>query len=159
MKQLILMNDHNVFTMYNVYSEAGQQQRGRVQWYVTKFGGRCHFWTQHIQSESYMPHHPAAVWALRTPLAAALYIFPKRWWECELLLPHFPFPPCLGPPLGECCMFTPRMTQMVCALYNMTTALNMNTALLCLLTTHRSRCCNRMSGRCSVWTVILCSNE
>lgn len=35
---------------------------------------------------------------LGTPLAG--WYLHKKWWEWELLLPHFPFPPYLGAPLG-----------------------------------------------------------
>lgn len=66
---------------------------------------------------------------------SGLYL-PKKWREWELLLLHFPFPPYSGAPLGKCWLFTLRMTQMVCALYNMAAALNMNAALRwCPLTT------------------------
>lgn len=100
---------------------------------------RCPFLTPSVQCESHTtsPCHRISP----RDTISSMYLR-KRWWEWELLLPHFPSSPSLGAPLGKCCTFTLRMTQMVCALYNMAAALNMNTTLQCPLTTFR--CLNRL---------------
>lgn len=85
-----------------------------------------------LQSETYASS-PCYLMSPQDTISSSASYISKEVVRIKLLLPHFFFPPRLGPRLGERCMFTPRMTQMVCALYNMTTALNMNAALL---TTH-----------------------